>query len=147
ADPDAETRARQPLPGAGALHRALRRLSPGRRPGRLRHGRAAAAARPGDAAPGRGGRADRPVRDAEVLAKRDQRPAARLDRPLRRVHEAAGSPGRLGPRLPRPGARGPRHVVPRDPGADRPLPAAREEAAGVSRLRTAVVSALVLLLG
>src|SRR6185437_48750 len=76
-----------------------------------------------------------------------QRPAARLDRPLRRVHEGSGSPGRLGPRLHRPRARGARDVVPRDPGAARPLPAARTEAAIVSRARSAVVSVLVLLVG
>ena len=84
--PTPKPAARQPLAGPVALHRALRRLPPGRRPGRLRHGRGAAGARPGDAAPGRRGGADRAVRDAEVLAARDQRPAARLDRPLRRVH-------------------------------------------------------------
>ena len=45
ADPEAEAGARQPLAGPGAVHRALRRLPPGRRAGRLRHGRGAAGAR------------------------------------------------------------------------------------------------------
>ena len=121
ADPDAEPGAREPLPGAVTVHRALRRLPPGRRAGRLRHGCAAAAARPRHAAPGRGGRADRPVRHAEVLAARDQRPAARLDRALRRVHEEPDPPGRLGARLPRAGAGGPRDLVHRDPAAARAL--------------------------
>ena len=98
ADPDAEARR------AAASRRGCS-CSPSTAPAATRSSRRAATSPArcrrrstrGDAAPGGGGRADRPVRDAEVLAARDQRPAARLDRALRRVHEAARrSPGGWG---------------------------------------------------
>src|SRR5581483_4771729 len=86
--------ARKRLRGPPALHGPLRRLPPGRRGGRLRDGRPAAAARRGDADADRRGRPDRPVRHAAVLEPGDLRPPARLDRPLRRLRQAPGRPRR-----------------------------------------------------
>ena len=86
-DPDAAPRARQPLAGLPPLHRALRRLPPGRRRGRLRHRGAPAAARGRDADAGRGGRADRPLRDADVLEE-GRSPTASSTRSSRYVEYA-----------------------------------------------------------
>ncbi len=89
-----------------ALHRPLRRLSPDRRPGGLRHRRSGAAARQRNAPADRGSGADRAVSDAALLPGHDLARSAERHRRLRPVHEASSGSRRGADRPARPVARG-----------------------------------------
>ena len=109
--PDPAPGARQPLARASTCSRALRRLPPGRRGGRIRHGRRAAPARRRDA-----DQIAEAVRIGPYVmpaSRRRRSRTAQLDSIVRYVaiHEASGRPRRLVARPPRPGARRARHLV------------------------------------
>ena len=127
--PHAAARAGQPLAGAAPLRRPLRRLPSDRWRGRVRHRRGAAAAARRTARR----RSPRPCASGPTScrASRGRRSRDRqLDSiiALRPVHEAPRRPRRLVDRPPRPGARGPRDLVPRRRGARRDLRRHRKEA-------------------
>ena len=118
---------RHARPGPAAVHRALRRLPPGRRRRAAWSPAPACRRSAGDADADRRGRADRPVRDAPVLHRAqisDRR--ARLDhRATSHYAQHPRRPRRLGHRPPRPVPGGHRDVAARRRRARRRLRHAR----------------------
>src|SRR5438067_2172591 len=139
---EAASRARERGARLADLHEPLRRVPPGRRRGRIRHGGAGAGARPLDGDAGGRGGPDRPLLDAALRHRRDLEPRPRLADRLRRVGEAPGRPGGVGDRPHRTGAGGPRRLAARRIGPRGHVPRHRPARCGMKRWLLALLALL-----